>query len=127
MKKPRRLTILFFVFFMWTTACAAQMNVIQVVSDNKDFSIFVSLIKKANLINVLKGHGPFTIFAPSNEAFDALPKEKLNALVANPEQLKAMLLYAIVSDDLSSDKIKEGMLPTAQGQSLHITIKDGKI
>ncbi len=127
MKKLRHLITLFFVFFIWTSANAAKMDIIQVASDNKDFSIFISLLKKADLINVLKGHGPFTIFAPSNEAFEAVPKEQLNALIANPEQLKVMLLYAIVSDNLTSDKIKEGMLPTAQGQSLHVIIKDSKI
>lgn len=109
------------------SAYAADMNIVQTASGNKDFSTLVSLLQKADLVKTLEGTGPFTVFAPTNEAFAAIPKDKLDALAANPAMLKSVLLYHVVSGDVTSDKIQPGMVPTVEGQSINITSKDGKV
>lgn len=109
------------------SAYATDMNIVQIASGNKDFSTLVSLLKQAGLVETLEGKGPFTVFAPTNEAFAALPKEQLDALAANPAMLKSVLLYHVVSGDVTSDKLKAGMVPTVEGQSVNVTLKDGKV
>jgi uncharacterized surface protein with fasciclin (FAS1) repeats len=116
-----------FAGFVCMSAYAADMNIVQTASGNKDFSTLVSLLKKADLVTTLEGTGPFTVFAPTNEAFAAIPKDQLDALEANPALLKSVLLYHVVSGDITSDKIQPGMVPTAEGQSINVTVTDGKV
>ena len=113
--------------FISISTYAADMNIVQIASGNKDFSTLVSLLNKADLVKTLEGTGPFTVFAPTNEAFAAIPKDQLDALAADPAKLKAVLLYHVVSGDLASDKIQAGMVPTVEGQSLNVSVKDGKV
>lgn len=105
----------------------AGTTIVDIAGGNKDFSTLVSLLNKADLVKALEGAGPFTVFAPTNEAFAAIPKADLDALLANPEKLKAVLLYHVVSGDITSDKINPGMVKTLSGQDLDITVKDGKV
>lgn len=113
--------------FISISAYAADMNIVQIASGNKDFSTLVSLLQKADLVKTLEGNGPFTVFAPTNEAFAAIPKDQLDALASNPEMLKSVLLYHVVSGDVTSDKIQPGMVATAEGKSINVTKKDGKV
>lgn len=113
--------------FICISAFAADMNIVQIASSNKDFSTLVSLLKKADLVNTLEGPGPFTVFAPTNEAFAAIPQAQLDALTSNPAMLKSVLLYHVVSGDITSDKIQPGMIPTVEGQSINVSLKDGKV
>ena len=113
--------------FICISAYAADMSIVQIASGNKDFSTLVSLLKKADLVQTLEGKGPFTVFAPTNEAFAAIPKDQLDALASDPAMLKSVLLYHVVSGDVTSDKIQPGMVPTVEGQSVNVTVKDGKV
>ncbi|WP_115710374.1 fasciclin domain-containing protein [Legionella sainthelensi] len=112
---------------LYSIAASASDTVVNVAEGNKDFSTLVSLLKKAGLVSALEGKGPFTVFAPTNEAFAGVPKAELDALLANPEKLKAVLLYHVVSGDITSDKIKPGMVKTLSGQDVDITVKEGKV
>lgn len=112
---------------LFSLVANAGTTVVDIAVGNKDFSTLVSLLKKADLVKDLEGAGPFTVFAPTNEAFAAVPKADLDALLANPEKLKAVLLYHVVSGDITSDKIKAGMVKTLSGQDVDITVKDGKV
>ena len=112
---------------LFSVAANAGTTVVDIAVGNKDFSTLVSLLKKADLVKALEGAGPFTVFAPTNEAFAAVPKADLDALLANPEKLKAVLLYHVVSGDITSDKIKPGMVKTLSGKDVDITVKDGKV
>lgn len=112
---------------LFSLVANAGTTVVDIAVGNKDFSTLVSLLKKADLVKALEGTGPFTVFAPTNEAFAAVPKADLDALLANPEKLKAVLLYHVVSGDISSDQIKPGMVKTLSGQDVDITVKDGKV
>ncbi|MGQ3892727.1 fasciclin domain-containing protein [Legionella sp. CNM-4043-24] len=115
------------VFSLFSMAANAGNTIVDIAVGNKDFSTLVSLLQKADLVTALQGNGPFTVFAPTNEAFAAIPKADLDALLANPEKLKAVLLYHVVSGDVTSDQIKPGMVKTLSGQDVDITVKDGKV
>ncbi|AMP88446.1 fasciclin domain-containing protein [Legionella pneumophila] len=118
---------LLMIFSFYSVVSSAGSTIVDVAGGNKDFSTLVSLLQKADLVSALEGQGPFTVFAPTNEAFAAVPKTDLDALLANPEKLKAVLLYHVVSGDITSDKIKPGKVKTLSGQEIEITVKDGKV
>ncbi len=72
------------------------------------------LLADAGLAETLRGNGPFTLFAPSDEAFKALPAKALQDLAANPEQLKAVLTYHVVPGRLTAAEVKNGNVKTVQ-------------
>ncbi|XP_042882491.1 transforming growth factor-beta-induced protein ig-h3-like isoform X2 [Penaeus japonicus] len=87
------------------------------------FSQLVDLVVAAGLADTVSNGGPFTIFAPTNEAFQALDSQLVNALVSDPERLKKVLLYHVVSNSvLSSDLSSNAMVPTVQGAPLKISV-----
>lgn len=126
MKLLKQLFLVAVVSFFSMSAFAGN-TIVDIAAGNKDFSTLVSLLKKADLVNALQGEGPYTVFAPTNEAFAAIPKADLDALLANPEKLKAVLLYHVVKGDITSSNIKPGMVKTLSGQDVEITVKDGKV
>lgn len=95
---------------------------------SKDHTTLVAAVKAAGLIETLKGDGPFTVFAPTNKAFDLLPKGTVDNLLQpeNKEKLSGVLTYHVVAGNYSAEAlmkmIKEGggkaMLKTVQGQEL---------
>ncbi|MEJ2292572.1 MAG: fasciclin domain-containing protein, partial [Deinococcales bacterium] len=68
-------------------------TIVDVAVSNPDFSTLVTAVTEAGLVDTLNSEGPFTVFAPTNEAFAALPEGQLDALLANKEQLAAVLTY----------------------------------
>ena len=82
----------------------------------------VDLVVKAGLEETLSGDGPFTVFAPTNEAFDKLPKEITDGLMADPEILKKILLYHVVPSEIKSKDIVEDdvVVASAEGSNLRI-------
>jgi uncharacterized surface protein with fasciclin (FAS1) repeats len=106
---------------------AADKTIVDVASGNKHFSTLVMLLKKADLVSTLQDTGPYTVFAPTNKAFAALPKKELDALLTNPEKLKAILLYHVVSGNMMSAQIKPGMVKTINGSDIDIVVKHGKV
>lgn len=92
-------------------------------------STLVAAVKAGDLVDVLKGDGPFTVFAPTNEAFANLPAGTVENLLKpeNKAQLVAVLTYHVVPGKVMSSDLKNGMkAKTAQGQEITITLKDGK-
>ncbi|MCL4108623.1 UNVERIFIED_CONTAM: hypothetical protein GTU68_006941 [Idotea baltica] len=94
-----------------------------------DLSTFVTACKAAELDATLAGEGPYTVFAPSNDAFAALPAGTLESLLMpeNKDQLVAILTYHIVPGSMISDEVTEGKSPTLQGEELDITSADGMV
>ena len=72
------------------------------------------------LVDTLKGKGPFTVFAPTDDAFAKIPKADLDALLANKAKLKSVLTYHVVSGKVMSTDIKPGMVKSVQGEKLTI-------
>ena len=86
--------------------------------------------KAADLVETLKGKGPFTVFAPTDEAFAKLPKETLESLLKpeNKKKLAAILTYHVVSGKvMAKDVVKLSEAKTVQGSSVKIAVKDGKV
>lgn len=86
----------------------------------------VTAVKAAGLVDTLKGEGPFTVFAPNDDAFAKLPAGTVESLLENPEQLAAILTYHVVAGKkTASDVVVADSLPTVQGQSLSVGTTDG--
>ncbi|MNY19419.1 Immunogenic protein MPT70 precursor [compost metagenome] len=94
-----------------------------------DHTTLVAAVKAAGLVETLKGAGPFTVFAPTNAAFDKLPKGTVENLLKpeNKGKLTSVLTYHVVPGAIKSGDLKNGQtLKTVQGENLVITEKDGK-
>lgn len=102
-------------------------TIAEIAAGNPDFSTLVSALKAADLVETLNGKGPFTVFAPTNEAFAKLPAGTLQKLLDNPEQLKKILLYHVVAGDIKSSDVKPGDVKTVEGSDITISMKDGKV
>lgn len=93
-----------------------------------DFNTLVTAVQAADLVDTLKGEGPFTVFAPTDAAFAKIPADKLNALLANKKQLAAVLTYHVVPGKvMSGDVVNLDSAATVQGQSVEIEVKSGKV
>jgi len=91
-------------------------TIVDIVAGNPDLSILVELLTQAGLVEILSGEGPFTVFAPTNDAFDALDPETLEAVASDPDLLESVLLYHVVEGTvLSTDLEDEATVATVNG------------
>ncbi|HMU28358.1 MAG TPA: fasciclin domain-containing protein, partial [Solirubrobacterales bacterium] len=103
-------------------------DIVALAQGNKDLSTLVKAVTAADLVSTLQGKGPYTVFAPTNEAFAALPPAELNRLLkpANKDELAKILTYHVVEDDVKSSDLKNGqMIKTVEGGKLKVTITPG--
>lgn len=96
---------------------AQDQTIVEIAAGNEDFSTLVELVTAAGLVDVLSSEGPFTVFAPTNEAFAALPPVVVEYLGANPELLTRVLTYHVVSGAVTSDQIAESMMAPSMEMS----------
>lgn len=97
-------------------------DIVEVASSNPDFSTLVTAIEAAGLVETLQGEGPFTVFAPTNDAFAAIPEEDLNALLGDPEALSEILLYHVVEGAVTADQVVElTSATTVQGSDVSVS------
>ena len=92
------------------------------------FNTLVAAAKAADLVDALKGDGPLTVFAPTDEAFAKLPEGTVESLLKpeNKDQLAAILLYHVVAGSVYSGDVTDGARPaTLQGESLSVSVTDG--
>jgi len=98
-------------------------NIVEIAAGNPDFSTLVTAVTEAGLVETLSGEGPFTVFAPTNAAFDKLPEGTLEDLIANPDKLRNILTYHVVSGEVkAADVVKLDKATTVQGQDITITV-----
>jgi uncharacterized surface protein with fasciclin (FAS1) repeats len=92
------------------------------------FKTLLAAATAAGLVETLQGTGPFTVFAPTDEAFAALPAGTLDGLLKDPEALKKVLLYHVVSGAVTADKVV-GLTSadSVEGAPIAIAVKDGKV
>jgi uncharacterized surface protein with fasciclin (FAS1) repeats len=104
-------------------------NVVEVVGADAKLKTLASAIKAAGLDEALAAKGPFTIFAPTDEAFAALPPEALKDLLKpeNKAKLAQLLTYHVVSGKMDSKTLKPGETATVQGQPLTIKVDGSKV
>lgn len=92
------------------------------------FKTLVTAVKEAGLVETLKGKGPFTVFAPTDEAFAKLPEGTLEALLKDQKKLAAILTYHVVPGKvLAADVVKLSEAKTVQGQQVTITVSGDKV
>ena len=112
-------------------------SIVGVAASNENFTTLVAAVKAADLVEVLNGEGPFTVFAPVNAAFEKLPEGTVAGLLKpeNKETLTAILTYHVVAgkfvaaDVLAAIEKNDGSftIPTVQGGKLVASLKDGKV
>src|ERR1700722_2478532 len=105
-----------------TTHTAATKNAIDTAIVAGNFTTLVAAIKTAGLTDKLTGKGPFTIFAPTDEAFKKLPSGALEALLKDSAKLKAILSYHVVTGHLWAKDMKSGDMMTLQGTPLNASV-----
>ncbi|MEM6912258.1 MAG: fasciclin domain-containing protein [Verrucomicrobiota bacterium] len=106
----------------------AEKDIVGVAAANESFTTLVAAVKAAGLVEALQGEGPFTVFAPTNEAFAALPEGTLETLLKpeNKEQLTNILLYHVVPAKVMAADVKAMEAPTLlEGQTITVTVDDG--
>ena len=91
---------------------AQDETIVDVAAGNEDFSTLVSLVDAAGLVETLSGEGPFTVFAPTNDAFAKLSPVLVDYLVANPDALTQVLTYHVVGASVMSGDLAEGQVET---------------
>lgn len=112
-----------------TTASApAGKDLVDTASEAGDFTTLLSAAQAAQLVDTLKGPGPFTVFAPTDAAFAALPAGTLDALKAQPDLLKQVLLYHVAAGKIPSSELTDRLLiKTQQGDLLKVSAKAGAL
>lgn len=110
-------------------AAAPMADIVDTAVAAGNFGTLVAAVEAAGLVDTLKGEGPFTVFAPTDEAFAALPAGTVEALLADPQgQLTQILLYHVVPGKVMSTDLSDGMTAeTVQGSPVTFTIADGAV
>jgi len=109
---------------------AAEKDIVDTAVGAGSFKTLVAAVKAAGLVETLKGKGPFTVFAPTDEAFAKLPKGTVEALLKpeNKAKLQAILTYHVVAGKvMAADVVKLTGATTVQGQKIDIAVVDGKV
>lgn len=112
-----------------TKTKTAEADIVDLAVQTEFLSTLVAAVKAGDLVEVLKGDGPFTVFAPTNEAFNSLPAGTVENLLKpeNKAALIKVLTYHVVPGKVYSKDLTNGMkASTAQGSDVTITLKDGK-
>lgn len=107
-----------------------SQDIVALASGTEDLSTLVAAVQAADLVATLQGEGPFTVFAPTNAAFNALPAGTLDSLLepANKEQLSGILTYHVVAGNITSDQLTDGQkVETVNGETLTVKIQDGTV
>jgi uncharacterized surface protein with fasciclin (FAS1) repeats len=139
----KKLTYVLFIaivasLLLASTLCAADppsskdkpKDIVDTAVAAGNFKTLATALKSADLVKTLKGKGPFTVFAPTDEAFAKLPKGTVEDLLKpeNKKKLAGILTYHVVPGNvLAADVIKLSKAKTVQGSEVTITVKDGKV
>ena len=109
---------------------AAMLDIVDTAVEAGDFTTLATALTEAGLVDTLKGEGPYTVFAPTDEAFEALPEGTVEALLEDPQgQLTDILTYHVVPGKVMSTDLSDGMTATTvNGEDVTITIaEDGTV
>ena len=110
------------------SAAALAKDIVETATEAGSFKTLLTAVKAAGLVETLQGPGPFTVFAPTDAAFAALPAGTLDGLLKDPAALKKILLYHVVSGAVTADKVVGLTSATSvEGSPIAIAVKDGTV
>jgi uncharacterized surface protein with fasciclin (FAS1) repeats len=107
------------------SAGAMAQDIVDVAAKAGSFKTLVAAVQAAGLVDTLKGAGPFTVFAPTDEAFAKIPKATLDALMKDKAALSKVLTYHVVPGKVMAADVKAGMVKTVNGQELSVKTEGG--
>ncbi|GAC1535816.1 MAG: fasciclin domain-containing protein [Ramlibacter sp.] len=110
------------------------VSVADTIARDPQLSTLSGLVQKAGMADMLKAGGPYTVFAPTNDAFKAVPAKTIEDLAANPARLKAVLAYHVVPGQVMSGQVKNEDVKTEQGGKValskagtYVTVEDAMV
>lgn len=129
---PATLMVSAFLFTGTPAGEAADLNpdqnIVEIAAEAGSFNTLVEAVKAADLVETLAGDGPFTVFAPTDEAFAQIPTETLQALLADKEALSSVLTYHVVPGKVMAEEVVNlTSARTANGQEIQIKSWGGKV
>jgi uncharacterized surface protein with fasciclin (FAS1) repeats len=108
-----------------STVAMAAKDIVDTAVSAGNFKTLATALQAAGLVETLKGKGPFTVFAPTDEAFAKIPKADLDALLKDKAKLTAVLTYHVVPSKVMAKDVKAGDAPTVNGKALKLTTDKG--
>lgn len=102
-------------------------NIVETAMADARFSMLVKALKEADLVDTLKGAGPFTVFAPTNDAFAKVPADKLNMLMKDKAMLRNVLMYHVMSGRVAAGDARTMMAPMMGGSSASVKVENGMV
>jgi uncharacterized surface protein with fasciclin (FAS1) repeats len=123
----RALTSLFVgsVLALSSTVALAAKDIVDTAVGAGNFKTLVTAVQAAGLVDTLKGKGPFTVFAPTDEAFAKIPKADLDALLKDKAKLTAVLTYHVVPAAVMAKDVKAGEVKTVNGKAIKLATDKG--
>ena len=118
-------TLIALALTVGAAAGALAQDIVDTAVKAGNFKTLVAAVQAAGLVETLKGPGPFTVFAPTDEAFAKIPKATLDGLLADKAALTKVLTYHVVPGKVMAKDVKAGKVKTVQGQELTITTTGG--
>ena len=109
------------------THAARAADIVDTAKSAGNFNTLVTAVQAAGLESTLKGPGPFTVFAPTDEAFAKIPKAKLDALLKDKAALTKVLTYHVVPGKVMAADVKPGNVKTVEGAAVKVTASGGKV
>ena len=109
------------------SSLAGAADIVDTAVSAGQFNTLVKAVQAAGLVDTLKGKGPFTVFAPTDEAFAKLPAGTIEALLQHKEKLAKILTYHVVPGKVTASQEKPGNVKTVQGQSLTVRTEGGAV
>ena len=118
-------TLIASVLAFGALTAAHAKDIVETAVAAGSFKTLVTAVQAAGLVDTLKGPGPFTVFAPTDEAFAKIPKAQLDALLADKAKLTAVLTYHVVPGKVMAANVKAGKVKTVQGSELTVSTMGG--
>ncbi len=106
-------------------AAAQARDIVDTAVAAGNFKTLTAALEQAGLVDTLRGKGPFTVFAPTDAAFAQVPKDQLDALLADKQKLAAVLTYHVVPGKVTSGDVKPGKVKSVQGSELTLSTAGG--
>ncbi len=123
--KESLLTFAVVALFMWSSTQAVAADLVQRVAESGNFTTLISVMERAGLSDTVSKRGPFTLFAPTDEAFAKIPPDEFDRIVEDKARLQAVLTYHLVPGRVRSDEASDEFVKTVQGQTVQMSKRDG--